>query len=171
MAAPVAVSEAEAKPAEAAPTGEPARAAMVHPSFTDAARIDCWQRVARSASDVSPVLRGIVINCTLLRYEGGKVLLDCPERFRPMAVKHAAKLGEMFSRESGAAVVVEIHDPEAAAATAGGGGAGAEGEAASLVPTVAPARPDPVMVTEHPLVKRALELFQARVVDVQPRKG
>lgn len=159
------------RPAEA--SGEPARAAMVHPSVTDAAIIGRWQSVARAAAELGPVLRGIVSNCTLLRAAGGKVVLDCPDRLRTAALKQAAKLGELFSREMGAAVVVEIYDPEAAkeAAEAEGGDALEAGESSAPATVPTPARPDPVMATEHPLVKQALELFQARVVDVQPRRG
>lgn len=174
MAAVAVPAPAEAqRPAEA--SGEPSRAAMVHPSITDSAIIARWQSVARAAAELGPVLRGVVTNCTLLRAASGKIVLDCPDRLRTAALKQAAKLGELFSREMGAAVVVEIYDPEAAAAKEAAGDEGGDaleaGEASEPAAVPTPARPDPVMATEHPLVKQAVELFQARVVDVQPRRG
>jgi len=178
-AAPRDRGEAE-RPAEVA--GEPSRAAMVHPSITDAALIARWQSVARSAAELGPVLRGVVTNCTLVRFAGGKAVLECPDRLRTAAVKQAAKLGELFGREMGTPVVVEIFDPaaEQPATTDDGSGAGDASDAAAAASPeagataggdIAGVRPDPMMATEHPLVKQAVELFQARVVDVQPRKG
>ena len=131
------------------------------------------------------MLRGVVTNCTLMRFAGGKAVLECPDRLRPAAVKQAAKLGELFGREMGTPVVVEIFDPaaEQPATTDDGSGADVAGDASDAAATASPkggataggdiagVRPDPMMATEHPLVKQAVELFQARVVDVQPRKG
>jgi hypothetical protein len=119
----------------------------------------------RAASEAGPLLRGVVTNCTLVRLEGGRAVLDCPERLRPQALKQAQRLGEVFSREHGSAIVVEIIDPEALAAQASEPGA-----AQTPAHAVAP-RAEPTDVSEHPLVKQALELFGARVVDVQPRRS
>ena len=143
-----------------------------------------WSKVVHTCVQQHPLLRALVTNSMLVSLEGEKALLSCAERFAAGAHKWSEKLSEVFTRERGATTIVEFEQPAAPPVAAEGGenggaesgeaGASAQATAPSAAPAGAgvggglrPAMPGPGAL-EHPLVKQAIELFGARVVDVQP---
>lgn len=170
---------AEPKPdALPAPSAPRAAATAVGVSAEAAA---VWSKVVQVCVQQHPLLRALVTNSMLVSLEGEKALLSCAERFALSAPKWREKLGELFTRERGTTTVVEFEapggSPESAAAVSGDAGAASESTSPGAgAPAAAaggaaaftrPAMPGPGAV-EHPLVKQAIELFGARVVDVQP---
>lgn len=165
----------DAPPAPAAPR---AAATAVGVSAEAAA---VWSKVVQVCVQHHPLLRALVTNSMLVSLEGEKALLSCAERFALSAPKWREKLSEVFTRERGATTAVEFEVPGAppeSAGTEGGGeagaasdstaqSAGAQASTGAAASFTRPAMPGPGAV-EHPLVKQAIELFGARVVDVQP---
>lgn len=137
-----------------------------------------WSKVVHTCVQQHPLLRALVTNSMLVSLEGEKALLACAERFAAGAHKWSEKLSEVFTRERGATTIVEFEQPvappvaageEGVAAGASETGASGNADAPATAPTVSarPTMPGPGAI-EHPLVKQAIELFGARVVDVQP---
>lgn len=158
-----------------------------------------WARVVRACGQTNPILRAILTNSTLLGLENGSALLTCSERFAVGAKKHQAAIAQAFERELGRPIVVEFRDALGvpAAGATGGNSETAPGSATDGVSSDSPTSQEGQPATaaggatedagpqakapvrnfnsntaaEHPLVKQAMELFGAKIVDVQPRKG
>lgn len=108
------------------------------------------------------MLRAILTNSTLVEVKDGAAVLDTPERFAAGARSRLGEIAAVFERELGRRIEVTLREPGPAS---GETGEGAGGEAAG-----APAAPvSPVSPVDDPLVKIAMELFNARIVSVQPR--
>lgn len=138
-----------------------------------------WSRVVQSGMTQSPVLRTVLMNTILVSFsaDGGvrRAVLCVNERFASGAIKQRERITELFQRECGGPVEVEFQDTNARAAGKGTPAAtdpeaDAQGGGGAAPPHAAPARPDAVQIGEHPLVKHALEVFGAKIVDVQQRR-
>lgn len=96
-------------------------------------------------------------------WEAGKVVLRCDERAIGLAQRSAATLTDLLTRTAGSPIEVDIRpgtvEPAASAQPAP--------PQASMAP---PGAPGPI-VREHPLVRRAVELFGARIIKVNPRRN
>lgn len=147
--APVAAGGAPG--ASAAPPAPPIPAA---PS----ADAPLWARIVRSPT-LTPMLRAILTNSTLVEVKDGAAVLDTPARFAAGARSRLGEIAAVFERELGRRIEVSLREPGPAS---GDTGESAGGEAAG-----APAAP--VSPVDDPLVKIAMELFNARIVSVQPR--
>jgi hypothetical protein len=118
------------------------------------ADIPLWARIVRSPA-VTPVLRAILTNSTLVELKDTAAVLNTAPRFLAGAKSRLSEIAAIFEKELGRRIDVTIQEPEAPPENA------ASSDAA---PAAQP--PSPV---EDPLVKIAMELFNARIVSVQPR--
>ncbi len=114
-----------------------------------------WARIVRSPT-LSPVLRAILTNSTLVEIKDDAAVLDTAPRFLAGARSRLPEIAAAFEKEVGRRIVVTLREPEATPADASEQG------------STPPAGPPPSPV-DDPLVKIAMELFNARIVSVQPR--
>lgn len=131
-----------------------------------------WSRVVRSAGGTTPILRAVLVNSSLDKVDGDTAVVICPQRYIAGGRKNIEPIQKAFSLELGRSVLVEFRLPdgeverEAASADAGA----SEAHAGAPDGVHAPATTfNPNLAVEHELVKQAMELFGARVVDVRPR--
>ena len=145
-----------------------------------------WSKVVRTAGATSPILRAVLTNASLESVKGDSAVVACAPRFMAGARKMQGAIAEALSRELGRVVSVDLREVgeaggevltgarQSSAGEAPGavGGAAASPEAPAT-PASAEAAPkavfNPNQALEHALVKQAMELFGARVVDVKPR--
>lgn len=150
-----------------------------------------WARVLRG-QDVPPVLRAVMTNLqpVSIDLEVGRIVLAGAGRYAESGRVRLSQIAEACRRELGRPAEVLIQnldqgegdgpadsaiDPSAAAVP--GPGETAEGpvEAAAdgnrpVAPATVSVATPPMMPSQHPLVKEAMELFGARIVDVQYRR-
>jgi len=153
---------------------------------TPAALAPLWSKVIRSPG-ISPILRAILTNSSLTSLEDDKATIVSAPKFATGAPKWVVQMAELIGHHHGAKVEVhlraaaggeQITQPSADAKPAAGdtgdepsdASRGDENEPsapASRPPASGGSGSQPI---EHPLVKRALEVFGGRIVDVQPRR-
>lgn len=150
----------------------------------DSAGIALWARIVRSPS-ASPMLRAVLTNSSLVEIRDAVAVLCCPSRFAPGARARMAELVKLFEMELGRRFEVHIVEPgedasspaasaESAARPAVNVGS-ADATAAvrmrevrrASAPATAAGPPAPAP-DEDPLVRLAIELFEARIVSIQP---
>ncbi len=135
-----------------------------------------WAKAQRMGGETGPLLRAVMANCTLVAVHGGgprRAVVSIAPAWAHRGAKWTGQIGEILGKLLGGAVIVEWAGGdvagEAVASDEGGpaaeSGAGPTGGGVGRAP-----RSEPVQVTDHPLVQRAIELFGGRVVDVQPRR-
>ena len=122
------------------------------------------------------------MNASLVEFKPaeGVAALACPARYVAGAKARVAEIAAVFEKEMGRAFAIWIVEPEGGAAetapavqqavapAASGGG---EQHAAPAAPVPSPAGEarGAFNPNDDPLVKQALELFNARIVSIQPR--
>jgi hypothetical protein len=137
-----------------------------------------WSKVIR-AEGISPLLRAVLINSSLISFNSGKATIHCLPRYaKDASTRWRMNIAELIAKESSSTTPVEIIIT------------GAENSPASTAPSPhsssphsSPPQPDspqpraepapqPTTInpSTHPLVQTALELFGGRIVDIQPRK-
>lgn len=138
-----------------------------------------WTRVQRAGGATNPLVRAVLANCTLVSVQGGggggggdagpcRVLISAAPSWAHRAVKWTDQIGELLGQQLGAKAIVEWAGGQP---TQEGGAEGDSADARADGASVpASSANQPVLVTDHPLVQRAIELFGGRVVDVQPRR-
>lgn len=139
-------SPAPARPWDADPAGDP------------------WAKVVASAA-MSQRMRVLVNGCSLVKAEDDLVVLSVSEALLSAARASEKELCTLLASAWDRAVRVELRPAGATADPPPSGATGAVEPAAAATP--APAGP----ILEHPLVKRAMELFNAKLVGVQARKS
>ncbi|MBL8765204.1 MAG: hypothetical protein JNM07_13140 [Phycisphaerae bacterium] len=110
--------------------------------------------------------RAVLESAALVSLDGPRAVLACPPEYRAMARQRLGAIGELFEQVCGRPVVVTLQEAGAASDTADGGRAIESGMAAPPRegrPSAPAANP-----ADHPIVKRTMELFSARIVDVRP---
>ena len=147
---------------------------------------DAWARVLR-AQNVPTVLRTLLTYLRPLSVDlaAGRIVLSGSSRHVESARGRHAQIVEVCRRELGRAVEVLIQSDEE---STGGGAPEADGAAEQAAaasdedsgeelrapseetPRAAAPSSTPMMPSDHPLVKEAMELFGARIVDVQHRR-
>lgn len=158
---PVAPPSPAAPPVPAAP--EPTHAAA-SPGPEPASP---WERAVRTAIETKPILRAVLGNVRLVGVEGEVATLAAAPGWGERVPRHLAEIAEFLSDEYGRPMRAVLAEGEATPTPEGGPpGGGPDGTPAD---GSAP-RAGPVDVSEHPIVKAALELFGGRIVDVQPRR-
>jgi hypothetical protein len=138
----------------ATPASAPAGSLSVAPPIPPA-DIPLWARIVRSPA-VTPVLRAILTNSTLVELKDTAAVLNTAPRFLAGAKSRLSEIAALFEKELGRRIEVTIQEPEAPSPDS----------PASESPATSSAPPSPV---EDPLVKIAMDLFNARIVSVQPR--
>lgn len=133
-----------------------------------------WAKVQRAGGESGALLRAVLANCTLMELHGvgegpRRAVVSIAPSWAHRAEKWTEQIGGLLGKQLGASVIVEWAGMGAGGADAGDAAAVDDGERASSAGAGA-ARAEPVQVTDHPLVRRAIELFGGRVVDVQPRR-
>ncbi len=140
-----------------------------------------WARVLR-AQGLPTVLRTLMTYLRPMTVDpaAGRVVLAGSLRHVESARGRQVHIVEVFRRELGRAVEVAYHvddaDPEAAEDPVAGPEEPASEPSPRPEPPLAgtPARPEPrvepAQISQHPLVKEAMELFGARIVDIQHRR-
>jgi hypothetical protein len=113
-----------------------------------------------------PLLRAVLGNVRFLRLEGDVATLAANPGWATRVPKHLAEIDEFLSQEHGRPIRAILDEDPAAATPADAPTAG--GADAPAAPP--PPRPGVTDVSDHPMVKTALELFGGRIVDVQPRR-
>lgn len=142
---------------------------------------DLWARVLRGPG-ITSVLRTILSNLRVqsLDAASGRVVLVGEAKYAESATARQTLIADALRRELGRPVELVIQgvggESEAGPVNAPDGHAG-EGESASSVETQREDRvdnpapsPPQGLPSEHPLVREAMELFGARIVDVQHRR-
>lgn len=142
-----------------------------------------WGKVARQASGSNALLRTALISSRLVRVDGDSVVIASPARFAAAAGRGQTAIGHALAAALGRTVSVVIEALEPADAGPAGQGeapqnADAPAEnAGEPVPRAAAPAPvavarafNPALAVDHELVRAAMEAFEARVVDVQPRR-
>jgi hypothetical protein len=194
---PAAPASSENQPAstrQPAPAGGAAAAPPVRQALASNAVSSehqrLWSNVVHAGMAQSPVLRTVLMNTMLVSFttDGGarRATLCCSERFANGAAKQRDRIAELFQRECGGPVEIIFQDTLAAQANSTGtqpaapltNTAAADANAASdtaspatdINPRPLPPRAAPTQISDHPLVKHALEVFSAKIVDVQPRR-
>lgn len=135
---------------------------------------ELWGRVVRAGGEKGPLLRVFLMNASLHSLSGGKAVIICAERYLSGAPKWVVTLADLLTREAGEAVQVEIRGDSPAGGSSGAPGAdGQQGGAAAGAAGAAGAvgGGGAMNVLDDPLVKQAVEMFGAKVVDVQPRRN
>lgn len=144
-----------------------------------------WSKVVRHAGASSPIMRAVLTNASLESVEGDAAVVTCSARFIAGARKMQGAIAEALSRELGREVKLdlrEVGESGQRGETPDGEGAVRQGasaeESAAPAGQVAPSERaeetpkavfNPNIAMENALVKQAMELFGARVVDVRPR--
>lgn len=133
-----------------------------------------WSRVVRSAGASSPILRAVLTNATLETVDGDAAVVTCASRFLPGARKLQGAIAQALSRELGREMRVDLRSSDAEEApslAAALDAATPEADAHARTSAEPASRPsfNPNLAVEQALVKQAIELFGARVVEVKPR--
>lgn len=115
---------------------------------------ELWPALLSSAAS-NRRLRVLLQDCRLSGVDGSRVRVVVKSELLPAARGCVGDIESLLATIRGSATTVELESESPA------DGAGAAS------PTAAPVTP----ATEHPLVKRAMELFGGRVVQVYPRQG
>lgn len=170
-------------PVAAAPAPTPPAAVEVKPDVpVDTSDLTAlWGKVARQASGSNALLRTALISSRLVRVEGDSAVIASPARFAAAAGRGQTAIGHALAAALGRTVSVVIEALEPADAGPAGLGEAAQGAdapaenagepAARAAAPVAVARAfNPGLAVDHELVRAAMEAFEARVVDVQPRR-
>ncbi len=172
-------------PVAAAPAPTPPAAVEVKPDApVDTSDLTAlWGKVARQASGSNALLRTALISSRLVRVEGDSAVIASPARFAAAAGRGQTAIGHALAAALGRTVSVVIEALEPADAGPAGPGEAAQnadapaehaGEPAARAAAPAPvavARAfNPALAVDHELVRAAMEAFEARVVDVQPRR-
>lgn len=160
-------------PTVSQPAAAPRPPAVAEPAPTG----DLWARVLRGPG-MTPVLRTILSNLRVLSVDAasGRVVIAGEAKYAESARSRQGLIVDALRRELGRAVElhVEADEPPAEAgepelpAAPDVPANRAEGEALQAPPP-APAGP-PQALSEHPLIREAMELFGARIVDVKHRR-
>lgn len=177
------VATIEPRPAQAPAAGVPRptipeTAATGTPPVTEPAPAgDLWARVLRGPG-VTAVLRAVLSNLRVKSADAasGRVVIAGDAKYAESARSRHGMIVDALRRELGRGVelIIEAEPSEAhvggpeAPVAAESRAEGPVGEAAS-VPRPVPAGP-PTVISEHPLIREAMELFNARIVDVQHRR-
>ncbi|MBY0312740.1 MAG: hypothetical protein K2W85_11780 [Phycisphaerales bacterium] len=151
------------------------------PARDDASTGALWAKAQRAGGEVGPLLRAVMANCTLVSLQGGgdgprRALVSIAPSWAHRAAKWTEQIGELLGKHVGGKVIVEWAGGVATGEGSGGdepgngSSAGESGSRALSGDGGASRGAEPVQVTDHPLVQRAIELFGGRVVDVQPRR-
>ncbi len=141
----------EAKPR--APQPEPAPVAAA-PVWERDPSGDPWAQVLSAASG-NRRMRILLNDCSLVNVADDQVVIAVSDALLSAAQSNEKELGDLLARAWDRAVKVELRGASQVAP------AGAASE-----PAPEPTTP----ITEHPLVKQAMELFSAKLVGVQARK-
>ncbi len=123
-----------------------------------------------SAAAPNRRLRVLLNDCTLARVEDDLVVLSVTDALLTAAQANEKELCALLARAWDRAVRVELRSaatPNAAPGAPQPGVASPATDGSSTPPEPAQPLPD---VTTLPLVRRTMELFNARLVGVQPRK-
>lgn len=160
-------------PADSRPVAAPRPPAMAEPAPTG----DLWARVLRGPG-MTPVLRTILSNMRVLSVDAasGRVVIAGEAKYAESARSRQGLIVDALRRELGRGVELLVEADEAPAEAGEPDLPAApdvpanrtEGEARPVPPSV-PAGP-PQALSEHPLIREAMELFGARIVDVQHRR-
>lgn len=165
---PRAAPSAPAAPRETLPAPEPAPPREA-PWVRDPTA-DPWAQVL-SAAAPNRRLRVLLNDCTLARVEDDLVVLSVTDALLTAAQANEKELCALLARAWDRAVRVELRSATTPNAAPGapqpGAGSPAAPDGSSASPEPAEPLPD---VTTLPLVRRTMELFNARLVGVQPRK-
>lgn len=106
------------------------------------------------------MLRAILTNARLLELKPGAVRIACGSRYLAGARQRAAEITQLMEKELGARFDLSIEESDSDAAPGGDVSGGEPGAAPS---------PQAGAPIDDPLVKLAAELFNGRIVAVQPR--
>lgn len=121
-----------------------------------------------SAAAPNRRLRVLLNDCTLARVEDDLVVLSVTDALLTAAQANEKELCALLARAWDRAVRVELRSANPPNTTPGAS------QPAGAAPDGSPAPPEPAEplpdVTTLPLVRRTMELFNARLVGVQPRK-
>lgn len=140
-----------------------------------------WAKAQRAGGEAGPLLRAVMANCTLVSLQGGgdgprRAVVSIAPSWAHRAAKWTEQIGELLGKQLGDKVIVEWAGGGAASEGSGAdepvsrSSVGETGVRATAGDGGAARGAEPVQVTDHPLVQRAIELFGGRVVDVQPRR-
>lgn len=120
-------------------------------------------------------MRAILTNSTLVELRDDTAVLACPPRFASGARTRLSDIEALLHKELGRRISVTIREDAPPADAAPDGAPAPEADAAldgrnGEAPAAAPGPVGPARSPlEDPLVKTAIELFEARIVSVQPR--
>lgn len=148
---------------------------------------DAWARVLR-AQGMPTVLRTVLTNLSPVSVDlaAGRVVLSGAARYADSARTRHGQIVDFCRRELGQTIEIIIqsddappdesvassnepaHDPAAPVSDATN--QADDQSAAPPPPAPASPRPAPMVPSQHPLVKEAMELFGARIVDIQNRR-
>lgn len=156
---------------------EPAAAITPMPALEPAPTGDLWARVLRGPG-VTAVLRTILSNLRVKSVDAasGRVVIVGDAKYAESARSRQGMIVDALRRELGRGVELLIEAdtsdtddgvPEAAASEEVPTDR-PDGRSAPVQPPVAPGPPQ--TLSEHPLIREAMELFGARIVDVQHRR-
>jgi hypothetical protein len=99
------------------------------------------------------MLRALLADMRIRSMRGGEIELGCLPQARGAAEKRLDDLARLLASIAGAPVTLRLTPDER-------GGS----DAPPAEPEAAPPAGDP----DHPLVKRALEVFNGRIIDIKP---
>ncbi len=160
-------------PAVSTPAATPRPPAVAEPAPTG----DLWARVLRGPG-MTQVLRTILSNLRVRSVDAasGRVVIAGEAKYAESARSRQALIVDALRRELGRAVELHVEadepsaepgEPDLPASEVPADRA--EGEPRPSSPPAVPAGP-PQALSEHPLIREAMELFGARIVDVQHRR-
>ncbi|MEO1584881.1 MAG: hypothetical protein AAFR96_09975 [Planctomycetota bacterium] len=102
------------------------------------------------------MLRALLADMRLVRLTGTEAEISCAPHARAVAQNKLADLSKLLSELSGTPITARLTDAEHEPASRSAAADGAD-EEASTPPDV-----------DHPIVKKALEVFNGRIIDVKP---
>jgi hypothetical protein len=160
------------QPDRPAPPVQPGIAAVHGPPLAGT-HASAWSSTIRALGLENPPMRVALMNAALSQVTDDSAVVQTPPRYAQALTRALPELARVLSAQLGRelSVRVQVLEPEAGAALtspdAPASSAPASNQAAE---EHQPPRPpfNPNVWLEHPLVKQAIELFGARVVDVQP---
>lgn len=110
-------------------------------------------------SDVKRSLKTLLIKLTPVSLTPGLAILEVPADLIEIAKTNQRDIEQLIASISGKRTTIEFREQGVTRAPTSG-----------PLPGFAEAAPPAAAITDHPVVKRAAELFNARVVSVQPRR-
>ncbi|MBL8758916.1 MAG: hypothetical protein JNK35_10850 [Phycisphaerae bacterium] len=125
-----------------------------------------WARVREYVAD-KPARRAMISSLRALEFDGSRAVLGCPVRAIETARSQSRALGELLQAALDRPVQVQIREipddaaPHPAHADAGEARAGESRGGGGAMDAAAALR-------DHPLVRRAADLFSARIREVVP---